>query len=246
MSKAFQIRGYFVTGTDTGVGKTLVSAAMILKLQELGLKTCGFKPVVAGIHFKDGKPYSDDLETLLLSSHYSSPHLTAEQICPYHLIDPAAPHLVAKKTHIELDLKKIQSAYQILRSNHQAMIVEGAGGFLVPLSDTTSIADFANLIQLPIILVVGIKLGCINHALLTVEAIQKRGLKLAGWVANQIEPPSDYLLMNIDYLSKILEANYRTPIIGNIPYMGHLTHNTYSVRDLNLTNNYLDTNLLIY
>jgi dethiobiotin synthetase len=216
-----------------------------LKLQELGLKTCGFKPVVAGMHFEDGKSYSGDLETLLLSSHYSSPHLTAEQICPYHLIDPAAPHLVAKKMHIELDLEKIQSAYQILRSNHQAIIVEGAGGFLVPLSDTTSIADFANLIQLPIILVVGIKLGCINHALLTVEAIQKRGLTLTGWVANQIEPPTEYLRMNIDYLSKILVTNYQTPIIGNIPYMGHLTHKTYSVRDLNLASTYLDASLLI-
>ena len=245
MSKAFQIRGYFVTGTDTGVGKTLVSAAMILKLHELGLKTCGFKPVVAGRSFRNGQPYSDDLESLLLSSHYSSPHLTAEEICPYHLIDPAAPHLVAKKMHIELDLEKIQAAYQILRSNHQAMIVEGAGGFLVPLSDTTSLADFANLIQLPIILVVGIKLGCINHALLTVEAVQKRGLTLTGWVANQIEPPSEYLRMNIDYLSKILVTDYQTPIIGNIPYMGHLTHNTYSVRDLNLASTYLDASLLI-
>jgi dethiobiotin synthetase len=245
MSKAFQIRGYFVTGTDTGVGKTLVSAAMILKLHELGLKTCGFKPVVAGMSFINGQPYSDDLETLLLSSHHSSPHLTAEQICPYQLIDPAAPHLVAKKTHIELDLEKIHAAYQMLRSNHQAIIVEGAGGFLVPLSDTTSIADFANLIQLPIILVVGIKLGCINHALLTVEAIQKRGLTLTGWVANQIEPPTEYLRMNIDYLSKILVTNYQTPIIGNIPYMGHLTHKTYSVRDLNLASTYLDASLLI-
>ncbi|MBJ7475278.1 MAG: dethiobiotin synthase [Betaproteobacteria bacterium] len=246
MSKALQIRGYFVTGTDTGVGKTLVSAAMILKLQELGLKTCGFKPVVAGMSFRNGQPFSDDLETLLLSSHHSSPHLTADQICPYHLIDPAAPHLVAKKTHIELDLEKIQAAYQILRSNHQAIIVEGAGGFLVPLSDTTSIADFANLIQLPIILVVGIKLGCINHALLTVEAIQKRGLNLAGWVSNQIEPSSEYLRMNIDYLSKILVNDYQTPIIGNIPYMGHLMHNTYSVRDLNFASTYLDASLLIY
>ena len=211
-------QGFFITGTDTNVGKTLVAAALILKLQSLGIKTVGFKPVVAGMRQIDGKMMSEDIETLLMVSREALPNLQASDICPYFLEDPAAPHLVAEKVGITLDIRKMRHHYNSFKEDIDAIVVEGAGGFLVPLNEDITLGDFAQEINLPVILVVDIKLGCINHALLSAEAIHHRGLELYGWVANSTHENQDYARENINTLKNILKKKFNTKLIGEISY----------------------------
>jgi dethiobiotin synthetase len=146
---------FFITGTDTEVGKTLVSGALILKLREIGKDAIGFKPVVAGTYSGDkGQLLNEDLETLRIASNLKLGQLS---LCPYVLDTPAAPHLVAKAKSAVLELKTMVKAYQHLQKEKGSVVVEGAGGFLVPLNDHEDLGDFAQEIQLPIILVVGMK-----------------------------------------------------------------------------------------
>ncbi|MEY2706821.1 MAG: hypothetical protein RI905_572, partial [Pseudomonadota bacterium] len=177
--------GFFVTGTDTEVGKTLVSGALILKLQEHYDCVGAYKPVVAGLEEINGRLQNEDLMTLSMASTYLSDAGNAsEEICPYQLGMPAAPHLVATAQNLHLSYEVMLDSYKKMAKKTDAMIVEGVGGFKVPFHDGKDSADFAKDIGLPVVLVIGMKLGCINHALLTVEAIEQRGLQLAGWVAN--------------------------------------------------------------
>ena len=203
--------GFFVTGTDTEVGKTLVSGALILKLRELGKQAVGFKPVVAGTYpGQNGQPLNEDLETLRIASNLQPGQLS---LCPYVLETPAAPHLVAKRKGIRLELETMLKAYNDLQKEKGCVVVEGAGGFLVPLNDQKDLGDFAQEIQLPVILVVGMKLGCINHALLTIEALRARKLVLAGWVANTLDQEMGLLSENIETLQSRMNA----PFLGLIP-----------------------------
>ena len=203
--------GFFVTGTDTEVGKTLVSGALILKLRELGKQAVGFKPVVAGTYpGQNGQPLNEDLETLRIASNLQPGQLS---LCPYVLETPAAPHLVAKRKGIRLELETMLKAYNDLQKEKGCVVVEGAGGFLVPLNDQKDLGDFAQEIQLPVILVVGMKLGCINHALLTIEALRARKLVLAGWVANTLDQEMGLLNENIETLQSRMNA----PFLGLIP-----------------------------
>lgn len=205
--------GFFITGTDTEVGKTLVSGALILKLQERHSLVGAYKPVVAGLQEINGQLQNEDLMTLSIASTYlsnlSDPN---QQICPYQLSTPAAPHLVAQAQNIHLSYEVMLSAYKQMAERTDAMIVEGVGGFKVPFHDGKNSADFAKDIGLPVILVVGMKLGCINHALLTIEAIEQRGLLLAGWVAN-CSNDMQLLDENIDTLKTLIQA----PLLGVIP-----------------------------
>ena len=203
--------GFFVTGTDTEVGKTLVSGALILKLRELGKQAVGFKPVVAGTYpGQNGQPLNEDLETLRIASNLQPGQLS---LCPYVLETPAAPHLVAKRKGIRLELETMLRAYNDLQKEKGCVVVEGAGGFLVPLNDQKDLGDFAQEIQLPVILVVGMKLGCINHALLTIEALRARKLVLSGWVANTLDQEMGLLNENIETLQSRMNA----PFLGLIP-----------------------------
>jgi len=203
--------GYFVTGTDTEVGKTLVTGALILKLRELGKEAVGFKPVVAGTYpGQHGQQLNEDLETLRIASNLQLEQLS---LCPYVLDTPAAPHLVAKKKDIRLELEIMLKAYQDLQQEKGCVVVEGAGGFLVPLTDQKDLSDFAQQVQLPVILVVGMKLGCINHALLTIEAIRARKLVIAGWIANTLDQEMSLLSENIETLQSRISA----PFLGLIP-----------------------------
>ena len=196
--------GFFVTGTDTEVGKTLVSGALILKLRESGKNVVGFKPVVAGTYrASNGQHLNEDLETLRIASNLEPSQLS---LCPYVLNTPAAPHLVAKNQDTPLALETMLKA-------KDCVVVEGAGGFLVPLNDQEDLGDFAQQIQLPIILVVGMKLGCINHALLTIEAIHARKLVVAGWIANTLDQEMGLLNENIETLRTRIDA----PFLGLIP-----------------------------
>ena len=204
---------YFITGTDTEIGKTLVAGAMIFRLRQQYQRVAGFKPVAAGMYRnKNNQLANEDVETLMLASTLSLP---ATIVCPYQLDQAAAPHLVAKQLGIELDLATMLAAYQQLSQQVDAVVVEGAGGFLVPFSDEFDLADFAVALKLPVILVVGLRLGCLNHALLTVAAIEQRGLKLAGWVANTLDPQMPLLHENIASLKERIAE----PLLGIIDYL---------------------------
>jgi dethiobiotin synthetase len=202
--------GYFVTGTDTEVGKTLVSGALILKLRELGRSAIGFKPVVAGTYQgQNGEYINEDIETLQVASNLPQ----TQSICPFVLDTPAAPHIVAKAHGIELNVNKLLESFTSIQNENDVVVVEGAGGLIVPLNDHESLADFAQKIDLPIILVVGMKLGCLNHALLTIEAIKTRKMKIAGWVANALAQEMSLLNENIQSLQDRIDA----PFLGMIP-----------------------------
>jgi dethiobiotin synthetase len=209
-----QPQSYFITGTDTDVGKTYIASQIIKNFVQAGHKTIGMKPVAAGCEVSaDGRLLNDDVTALCQASNVSAP---AELINPY-LFEPAiAPHIAAAHKQVDVQLSTIVSAYQALAKSAELVIVEGAGGFLVPLNHTQSIADLASAINLPIILVVGMKLGCINHALLTVEAIRAKGLILAGWVANQIDPDMAMVEENLQTLKKRIDA----PLIKHMPWGG--------------------------
>ena len=203
--------GFFVVGTDTEVGKTLVSGAIILKLRAQGKKVIGFKPIVAGTYYdKNGALLNEDLETLRMASNLEPGQI---DLCPYILDVPAAPHLVAARLGVQLALEPIMQAFSKVQSEADLVIVEGAGGFLIPLNDHEDLGDFAEKIHFPIVLVVGMKLGCLNHALLTYEAIQARNLSIAGWVANTLSTEMPLLQENIE----TLKTRIRAPFLGSIP-----------------------------
>lgn len=203
--------GFFVTGTDTEVGKTLVSGALILKLREAGICTIGFKPVVAGTYVDaSGQKLNEDLETLRIASGLNSQE---HSLCSFVLDEAAAPHLAAQSNGIHLDATIILDEFNVLASEFDSVVVEGAGGFLVPLNEQEDLGDVAQAMDLPVILVVGMRLGCINHALLTCEAIQSRQLTIAGWVANTLSDEMPFLRENIQTLKDRIFA----PFLGVIP-----------------------------
>ena len=205
--------GFFVTGTDTEVGKTLLSGALILKLREAGIGAIGFKPVVAGTYVdSSGQKLNEDLETLRIASALNSQE---QSLCPYVLDEAAAPHLVAKKNDVYLDPSIILGDLHSLSQQFEVVVVEGAGGFLVPLNEQEDLGDLAQAIDLPVILVVGMRLGCINHALLTCEAIVSRQLTIAGWVANTLPEEMPLLEENIQTLKDRIFA----PFLGVIPML---------------------------
>lgn len=224
---------FFVTGTDTEVGKTLLSGALILKLREAGIRAIGFKPVVAGTYFdSNGQKLNEDLETLRIASGLR-PHQQA--LCPYVLDEAAAPHLVAQKKGIHLDATIILDEFKALASAFDSVVVEGAGGFLVPLNEQEDLGDVTQAMDLPLILVVGMRLGCINHALLTCEAIQSRQLTIAGWVANTLSNEMPLLEENIQTLKERIFA----PFLGVIPrlpdQLKKLDNAPYSLEALHFT-----------
>ena len=207
-------RSYFITGTDTEIGKTLVTAALIYKLNALNPgSACAYKPVVAGTYRSDADMLcNEDLETYAL---VQDPAIPQSMICPYILDTPAAPHLVAAEHGKHFELDRMVQAYQTLQTQITHVIAEGAGGFLTPIDDRYDLSEFARRIQVPVILTVGMRLGCINHTLLTVEAIEQRGLKLNGWVANCIDPKMAYLNENISTLQNRIKA----PLLGSIAHL---------------------------
>jgi len=226
-------KGFFITGTNTEVGKTLIAGALILQLQSKGMKAVGYKPVAAGLREVNGKLINEDVQTLLMASQSIAPHLETSDICPYILKEAAAPHIVAEQSGIKLEMAVMIRQYQSLQDSFEAVIVEGAGGFLVPINEQWTLGDFAQAIQLPVILVVSIKLGCINHALLTAEAIARRGLKLQGWVANCITVDSGFNQQNIATIDRMLQRQYQAKLLGIIPQLNtSMSLGHYTFKDL--------------
>jgi len=191
----------FITGTDTEVGKTHVACQLIEQYVSQGCKVIGMKPVAAGCELIDGIMVNEDVQQLTAASNVDAP---LALINPYCFNEPIAPHLAAEKAGVKIEIDVIVKAFKQLQTMADVVIVEGAGGFLVPLNDGEDMADLAAALDIPIVLVVGLKLGCINHGLLTVEAIKARGLSLHGWVANHIDPEMQVQNENIQTIAKQL------------------------------------------
>ena len=198
---------WFITGTDTEVGKTFATCALLLALKRRGQRAVGMKPVAAGTD-ADGK--NDDVERLVAASGVVAPR---ELINPYLFPPAIAPHIAAAEAGAAIDIDHIVAAFEQLRPLADVVLVEGVGGFCVPLDERCDTADLAEQLGLPVILVVGMRLGCINHALLTCQAIAARGLKLAGWVANRIDPAMSRFEENLAALRARIDA----PLLGVIP-----------------------------
>ena len=199
--------GFFVAGTDTGVGKTLVAAALLRRFGTLGLRAAGMKPIAAGC--KQGR--NDDVEALLAAGMRG---LDRSLVCPYLLEPPIAPHIAAKEAGVRIDLAVIDVAFQQIKTKADVLIVEGVGGFRVPLDEREDAGAIPKRLGLPVILVVGLRLGCLNHALLTQEAIDGEGLELAGWVANRIDPVMARAEENVEALKRRLRA----PLLADVPF----------------------------
>ena len=202
----------FVTGTDTEIGKTLVSAAILHKLVSRGVRACGMKPVAAGAVMRGGALHNDDADMLIAAGNV---HLPSNITTPYLLREPCAPHIAAALEGVSIEAVPIIAAYTEVAAASDAVVVEGVGGFRVPFSDDFDSADMAEQLNLPVILVVGVRLGCISHALLTVEAIVARNLVLAGWVANEVDPDMRFADENVEALAQRIPA----PLLGRVPYM---------------------------
>lgn len=201
-------RAWFVTGTDTGVGKSRASAALLHALARQGLRAVGMKPVAAGC---DAPGRNEDVDALRAASNVAVP---AELDNPYLLPDPVSPHIAANNAGVRIDVGLIAQRCAALRERADAVVVEGAGGFLVPLNESHNGADLAAALGLPVILVVGLRLGCLNHALLTRDAIAARGLPLAGWICNRLDPQMPEQAANIDYL----RAQIAAPLLADWPF----------------------------
>lgn len=203
--------GVFVTGTDTGVGKTWVSLGLMAALQAQSFSVVGMKPVSAGCERTPDGLRNDD--ALLLQRQSSVAH-SYEHVNPVAFEPPIAPHIAAAEVGARIDFARIERAFELLAASADACVVEGAGGWLVPLSRRTHIADLAERLKLPVVLVVAIRLGCLNHALLTVESIERRGLPLLGWVANLIDPATARAEENIEALVRRISA----PHLATVEY----------------------------
>jgi len=197
-------RGYFVTGTDTGIGKTTFAVALIHALRQRGLKVAAMKPVAAGGDLIEGKCVNEDVLAL---RHAANIKADLSIINPYAFAPPIAPHIAAAQAGKTIDLAHIVSVYTALAAQADVVVVEGAGGLCVPLNAQHDIADLVEALRLPIILVVGMRLGCLNHALLTAAAIAQRGLKWTGWVANILDPEMPALEENIASLESRLPSS---------------------------------------
>lgn len=196
---------FFVTGTDTGVGKTRVASALLHALSAQGLRTAALKPVAAGVDVRSDANGDANSDALLLQQAANSGQ-NYQQVNPVLLHDAIAPHIAAQKAGRVISITELHEAALCARRGADALVVEGAGGWLVPLNDQHTLADLAAELQAQVILVVGMRLGCLNHALLSAAAIRACGCKLAGWVANCIDPDMPQRRANTDALQQRLQA----------------------------------------
>ena len=201
----------FITGTDTGVGKSIVSASLLRALQAQGVRALGMKPVASGCTMSAEGLRNDDAE--LLRTHGSGAPDYA-LVNPYALPEPIAPHVAAAQAGVEIRLDPIVAAFAALSTMSQCVVVEGVGGWAVPLSATLMQADLVRALKLPVILVVGLRLGCINHALLSARALDADGCNPIGWIANTIDPTMACVEENL----ATLRARLAAPCLGVLPF----------------------------
>ena len=204
-------RAWFIAGTDTEIGKTFSTCALLHAARAQGQRAVGMKPIAAGAEIVDGVRLNEDVVALRAASSFDA---GLAMINPYCLLSPIAPHIAAAEEGVCIEPTRILAAADALRQQADVVLVEGVGGWRVPLGDDYDAADLAADLGLPVILVVGMRLGCISHALLTVESIARRGLPLAGWIANHIDPAMLRQAQNIDALRARIDA----PLLGILPW----------------------------
>lgn len=204
----------FVTGTDTEIGKTFVSCALLHGFAQAGLRAAAMKPVAAGAVEIDGRWHNEDADRLDAAAGVA---LAPDTRTPFLLKAPAAPHIAAAHEGVSLDIAHIVACHRAALRQADVVVVEGVGGFRVPLAARADTADLARALDLPVLLVVGVRLGCINHALLTADAIAARGLTLAGWVANIADPAMRFTDENIDTVREWLAREHGAPLLGTVP-----------------------------
>lgn len=223
-------KGFFITGTDTDSGKTWCTLGLMEKLQQQGHTVVGMKPIASGCErTPDGLRNSD----ALLIQQQASTLIDYNTVNPYHFLPAIAPHVAAELSGTTIKLGKILEQFIRLKQQADYVVVEGVGGWQVPLNDNESVAELACTLKLPVILVVGIRLGCINHALLSADAIRASGCVLAGWIANRIDPDMNYTDETITAISNRID----TPLIGKIPNM--------EVLDARSIATYLDSTVIL-
>jgi len=203
---------WFITGTDTEVGKTVASSALLQAANAAGFRSVGYKPVASGCEMTADGLRNEDALAL---QKYSVLQLPYDSINPLAFEEPTSPHIVSAEEGRPITFEQISAGLAALTAQSDWVLTEGAGGWFTPLSEQTTFADWAQAEQLPVILVVGVKLGCINHAVLTAQAIQASGLRLAGWIANDIQPPGK---RHSEYLAA-LKQRLPAPMLGEIPYL---------------------------
>ena len=200
----------FVTGTDTGVGKTHVSTLLLAAARQRGIRACGYKPVASGCERNaQGELRNDDALALQAAAGTDEPYAA---INPYAFEPPLAPHIAAAQAGVSIELARLDRGAQHLESRYDWLLVEGAGGWQVPLNAQAGFADWVAARGWPVLLVVGMRLGCINHALLSAESIRRRGLRLAAWVANELPPGQPAVADNLRTLAQSLDA----PLLGHL------------------------------
>lgn len=218
-------KGFFITGTDTGVGKTWFTVLLMRFLHEKGVQVNGMKPIASGAEEHEGRLVNEDATAILAAC--ASP-LKYDEVNPFLYEPPVAPHIAADKAQKPIDIARIMAAYDSLQAKSECLVVEGVGGWRVPVNDSQTLGHIAGKMQLPVILVVGLRLGCINHALLTAEAIRQDGLELAGWAVSTLEP--DYLYRE-ETLATLKQA-LNGPLLAEIP---HCTDNSLDQAVLNMS-----------
>ncbi|WOD18192.1 dethiobiotin synthase [Paraburkholderia kirstenboschensis] len=206
----------FVTGTDTEIGKTFVSCALLRGFVHEGLQAAAMKPIAAGAFELNGELHNEDADQLDAASNVLLP---SAMRTPYLLKEPAAPHIAAALENVTFDIDHIVACHAQALQRADVVVVEGVGGFRVPLTTTHDTADLAVALKLPVVLVVGMRLGCISHALLTAEAIAARGLTLAGWVANRVDPDMTFPDENIAAIREHLAREHGAPLLGIVPHL---------------------------
>ncbi|HTN72968.1 MAG TPA: dethiobiotin synthase [Methylomirabilota bacterium] len=228
-------KGIFITGTETGVGKTFFACGLAALLREAGYRVGVMKPAETGCAERDGRIFPEDAVHL---KEASGCDVTLEKICPYQFRDPLAPSVAAEREGLRIDIDRLMGIYNEISSNHDITLVEGAGGLMVPVLPSYTYADLAGVLKLPVIVVAANRLGVINHLLLTLEHASCKGLRVLGYVLNQVESQTS---LAAETNREALFALTSTPCIGELPYFETEPDNLFS---LDLLDNQLDLRTL--
>ena len=202
---------FFVAGTDTGVGKTRITAGLLAAGRAAGLSVAGMKPVASGAEIHEGGLVSADALLIAEASGQTTPY---DKLNPYCLLDAISPHIAANRTNIRIDIRKIADIANQIAARHELLLIEGAGGWYTPISDRESMADVTKALKAPVILVIALRLGCLNHAQLTREAIEHCGCSMAGWIATHIDSHFAASEENIATLERLM----RSPPLAVLPH----------------------------
>lgn len=205
-------RAWFITGTDTGIGKTVAASAIVAGLVARGYRTVGLKPIASGCEATAAGLRNADALALQAASNVD---LRYEAINPFAFAPPIAPHTAAEQAAVALDAVTVADAVRAATLSAECAVIEGVGGWEVPLNSRETVADLARVLAVPVVVVVGMRLGCLNHALLTVAAVERGGLPLAGWIANRIDPDMAAYEANRD----TLRARLKAPLLGELPWL---------------------------